>query len=134
VVFTAIATAPALVKTLEAGIQKTFGFEVTVVVKSLAELEKIVKANPYPKVKEGERVYIAFLAEAPGKDGVAALQAEANEIDHFTVTKSAVYILARKGFGESRFSNNFLEKKLKVRATTRNLESSTKLIALASGF
>lgn len=131
VVFTSASAAPALVKALEAGIRKTFGFDVTVVVKTLRELEAIVAANPYKKPKEGERVYIAYLAEAPGKEGVAAMEACANEVDHFTVAKAAVYILARKGIGKSQFSNNFLEKKLKVRATTRNMESSLKLIDLA---
>lgn len=92
---------------------------------------KIVGANPYKKVKEGERVYVTYLAEAPGKEGVAALEKAANAVDEFTVAKAAVYILVRGGYVKSQFSNNFVEKKLGVRATSRNPESSLKLIALA---
>ncbi len=42
-----------------------------------------------------------------------------------------VYILVRDGYGKSRFSNNFVEKKLKVAATTRNLETTRMLIAIS---
>lgn len=133
VVFTSSAAASATTKKIEGGIRKTFGFDVTVVVKTLPELVKIVGGNPYKKVKEGERVYVTYLAEAPGKKGVAALETAANAVDGFTMGKAAVYILVRGGYGKSQFTNNFVEKKLGVRATSRNLESSLKLIALAQG-
>lgn len=131
VVFTSgVADSQALIRKIEDGIEKTFGFDVTVVLKSLPELVKIVKAQPF-KPREDERVYITYLAEAPAKDGVKALEAARNETDDFVVGKTAVYILVRTGYGKTQFSNNFVEKKLKVRATSRNMESSLKLIALA---
>lgn len=131
VVFTAAQAAPALRKTLEAGILKRFAMEVTVIVKSLPELAKIVKANPYGITGEGERVYLTYLAEPPGKDGIKALDATRNATDDFTIARDAVYILVRGGYGKSQFSNNFVEKKLAVRATSRNLETSQRLIDLA---
>ena len=134
VVFTSPAGSQGLGKKLEDGIKKTFDFDVTVVVKTLPELVRIVEALPF-RPREGERAYITFLAGAPAKDNVKALEASRNETDDFMVAKAAVYILVRStaGYGKSQFSNNFLEKKLKVRATSRNLETSTKLIALAEG-
>src|SRR3712207_6566461 len=126
----AVADPSALIGRIEAGIRKTFGFEVSVVLKTLPELKKIVKDRPF-QPKEGERVYITYLAEAPAKEGVKKLEAARNETDDFAVAKAAVYILVRAGYGKSQFSNNFVEKKLGVRATSRNLESSLKLIALA---
>lgn len=131
VVFTSPKTTGALRKVLEDGIRKRFAMEVTVVVKTRAELERIVKASPYAEPADGERVYLTYLAEAPGKEGVKALEGARNGVDDFTISRDAVYILVRGGYGKSRFSNTFVEKKLAVRATSRNLESSLKLIALA---
>lgn len=131
VIFTSASTdSRALIGKIEGGIRKTFGFDVTVVLKTLPELARIVKAQPF-RPQEGERAYITYLAEAPGKEAVKNLEAARNETDDFVVAKEAVYILVRAGYGKTQFSNNFVEKKLGVRATSRNLESSLKLIALA---
>jgi uncharacterized protein (DUF1697 family) len=134
VVFTSPAGSAVLVGKIEAGIRQAFGFDVTVVLKTLPELSRIVKALPF-QPKEGERAYITYLAEAPEQAGVKALEAARNEVDDFVIAKAAVYILVRAaaGYGKTLFSNNFVEKKLKVRATSRNLETSLKLIALAEG-
>ena len=45
---------------------------------------------------------------------------------------SAVYLLIRGSYGESNLSNAFVERKLKVRATTRNHETTMKLLEMAS--
>ncbi len=131
VVFTSSKTTGVVRKVLEDGIRKRFAMEVTVIVKTLAELERIVKSNPYVKPAAGERVYLTYLAEAPGKEGVKALEGARNGVDDFTISRDAVYILVRGGYGKSQFSNLFVEKRLAVRATSRNLESSLKLITLA---
>ena len=132
VVFESEVPAAELVSNIEQGIKKRFGFDVTVIVRTLAQLTKAVSASPYKQLKDGERVYISYLAESPSKEGVKALQAQVSDKEEFTIGKTEVYILVRDGFGNSLFSNNFLEKKLGVRATTRNMQSSEKLIALAA--
>lgn len=132
VVFTHASTdAAALAGKIEQAIGKRFGHEVTVILKTLPELARMVAAIPYKSLKDGEKVYLTYLAEVPGKEGIKALEAAEDGTDDFTIAKSVVYILVRGGYGKSRFSNNFVEKKLGVRATSRNLESSRKLIALA---
>jgi uncharacterized protein (DUF1697 family) len=122
----------AIVKILEAGILKHFSFDVSVILRTLGEMEAALAKNPYGKRKlaENEKVYISFLARAPDKADVKAFEAVSDEKDEFIVTQSEVYILVRDGYGKSRFSNNFVEKKLKVAATTRNLETTGKLIAM----
>lgn len=68
------------------------------------------------------------------QSGNVVFTGKSNDIDEFIIGKEAVYILVRGGYGKSQFSNNFVEKKLSVRATSRNLESSRKLVALADTF
>ena len=118
---------------LEAGILKTFGFEVPVIVRTAEQLAAVVKANPWRKKKltDSERVYISYLDQAPSKEAAAALAAVAGGNDEFVLSGTEVYILARGGYGDSVFSNTLMEKKLKVRSTTRNLETTLKLLAMA---
>lgn len=118
---------------LEAGILKKFGFEVPVIVRTPEQLSAALSGNPYAKAKasENERVYITYLEHPPAKEAVKALHAFSDPVDELKVVKTEVYILARNGYGKSKLSNTFVEKKLGVRATTRNLETTAKLITMA---
>jgi uncharacterized protein (DUF1697 family) len=120
-------------KAIEAGIAKAFGFDVPVIVRTLDGLRAIVAANPYGRTKlaENERLFISFLDAAPPKEAAAKLEAIVDGKDELQVRKTEVYLLIRDGYGRSAFNNNFMEKKLGVRATTRNLETTQKLITLA---
>ena len=122
-------------KAIEAGIGKAFGFEVPVVVRSLAALRAALAANPYGKEKlaENERLYITFLAAAPGKAEAAKLEAIVDANDEVKVKGADVFLRIGAGYGKSVFSNTLVEKKLGVAATTRNIETSRKLVALAEG-
>ena len=127
--------ADALVGLIEKAIAKKFGFEVTVILRTLEEFRSVLEGNPWGKKKlaDGERVYISFLDKAPAKEDIQALAAVPSGEDEHVVRKTEVYLLIRSGYGKSKLSNTVVEKKLKVRSTTRNLETSEKLIALAEG-
>jgi uncharacterized protein (DUF1697 family) len=118
---------------LEAAIAKAFGFDVPVIVRSREEWKAVLAANPYAKRKpdDGGRVYLSFLESAPAKAAATALEGIEDKLDAVKVRGREVYMYIRGGHGKSVFSNNFVEKKLGVRATTRNLESTLKLLALA---
>jgi uncharacterized protein (DUF1697 family) len=127
--------AAALAGLLEKAIEKRFGFEVAVLLRTLEEFRAVLDANPWRKKKlaETERVYISFLDKAPAKEGIQALAAVPAGEDEHIVRNSEVYLLIRGGYGKSKLSNSVVEKKLKARSTTRNLETSEKLLALAEG-
>jgi len=76
-------------------------------------------------------VHISYLDQAPAKEAVKALEAFSDPVDELKIVKTEVYILVRNGYGNSKLSNTFVEKKLGVRSTTRNLETTAKLIELA---
>jgi uncharacterized protein (DUF1697 family) len=118
---------------IEAGIRKRFGFDVPVILRTAEELRDALSGNPYAKRKlEGEdRVYITFLQSAPTKESAKALEIHSDPVDELTLSGTEAYILARKGYGKSKLSNTFVEKKAGVPATTRNLETTAKLIELA---
>lgn len=120
---------------IESAIAKAFGYEAAAIVRSLEEWRGLLKANPYAKRKlvEGERLFITFLEEPPAKPAAAALEAVKDPKDEVKVRGSEAFLLVRGSYGESNLSNAFVEKKLGVRATTRNMPTSLKLLEMAEG-
>ncbi len=110
-------------------IKRRFKFDVEVLVLELGELEKIVSRNPFDegKLKTGERIYFTILSGKPSKEKAAGLTRIKNSTDDFRLIDRTVYVLCRKGYSETAYGNNLIEKVLGVNATTRNLETTKKL-------
>lgn len=110
-------------------------FDIPVIIRTPGELLEIVQETPYPTVNEAENEqrYVTLLAQAPTEAALGKLLAAQNAVDEYQIKGLTVYLLIRKNYGESKFSNNFIEKKLGVSATTRNWETVNKLIRLAAG-
>ena len=121
-------------KQIEDRVLKIFGHEVPVIIRTMKELEKVIQKNPFKKVKtqEGEKLHISFLSGKPAKAAAENLAAVKNDVDEIRLSGSEVYILCRNGYGQTLFSNTFIEKKLAVSSTTRNWDSVQKLLSLAN--
>lgn len=120
---------------LEAAIREGFGYTVKVIARFASRLEAVIAANPFREEAEAEdmSLYASFLAREPSPDAAALLETYATEAERYRILGDTVYVLVNKGtYGRSQFSNNFLEKKLQVEATTRNWQTVNKLAALAS--
>lgn len=118
---------------LEKAIPETFGYEAAVLVRSLDAWRALLAANPYAKAKPKgkERVYVTFLESAPAKAAAARLSAVQDPLDELKLKGTEIFLMIRGGYGVSNLSNAFVEKTLKLRATTRNLETSLKLLEMA---
>lgn len=118
---------------IEQKIQQVYSFQVPVIVRTSRELELVVEQNPFDitELSANEKVYVSLLSQEPSAEAVQVLETFKSGIDDFHIHGREVYILVRAGYGESLFSNNFLEKKLKVSATTRNWATVNKLNAMA---
>jgi uncharacterized protein (DUF1697 family) len=51
--------------------------------------------------------------------------------EYFSFKENIIYLYVPNGYGRAKLNNNFIENKLKVDATTRNLKTVTKLIELS---
>ena len=124
--------AAALRVKLEGSLQATFGFTVEVVLLTRGELEAVLAANPYAgrTLAEGERVYVTFLQQLPSPENAARLTPANGSADEFALIGRAVYVLCRGPYHESAYGNAAIEKKLKVAATTRNLQVSKHLLEM----
>ncbi|HTY12255.1 MAG TPA: DUF1697 domain-containing protein [Bacteroidota bacterium] len=112
---------------------KSFGFEIPVVIRTVDELEGVTKRNPFKKVNadKGENLYVSFLSEKPGKAGERELERVKSDVDDLRLSGNEAYILCRKSYAKTVFSNTLIEKKLGVASTTRNWNSVQKLLSIA---
>ena len=113
---------------IKKGILDTFNFVVPVLVWPTSLINKYLKSNPYLAEKPEEaRLYYTLLSEKPSAENVEKLMALANDIDFYTVHDKIIYILVNTKYSDSKFSNNMIEKVLKVEATTRNHATMVKM-------
>lgn len=131
VVFRSAGSRAALTEAIEKEIRKRFGLDVTVLLRTKAELARLVAGNPFAKQSDPTKVHVTFLAEAPERGRARELDKQEFEPDEFRVTREAVYLHCPKGYGRSKLSNTFFEKQLGVRATTRNWRTVATLAELA---
>jgi len=108
-----------------------FGFDVSVVVKSAADLDHVVKANQIPpKEEDHSRFLVAF---AQDKKAIAALHPLSSLVVHpeeLVVQEQAAYLYCASGILESKAAEALLGK-LGKSVTTRNWATVLKLYALA---
>ena len=119
---------------LEETLSREFGFAIPVVLVNSEELGRMLAANPFAgrELGEGERVHVTVLAETPAPETIAGLPADPRSRDEFSIVGRAAYILCRDGYHKTAYSNATFEKKLKMKATTRNVETMAKLLELAN--
>lgn len=134
VVFTSTATDTGkLARDIERAIAGDLGMTVPVLVRSGAELAEVMAASPYVKKQDDPtRLLVAFLSAEPSKAKVVALAVPGGETVEYTVAGREIHLhFPDGGYGRSKFTNAYLEKKLDVVATTRNWKSVQALRELA---
>ncbi|ANE47814.1 hypothetical protein SY83_17670 [Paenibacillus swuensis] len=116
------------------GIKNTFDFDVPVVVRTVEDFQRVLEGNPFAEniLEEEGKIYVSFLSDPPVPEHIEILQSFRSPVDEYIVKEKEVYIFCRESYGKSLFSNNFLEKKLKVFATTRNWKTVNSLYEIAN--
>ncbi|WP_343488033.1 DUF1697 domain-containing protein [Allomuricauda sp. d1] len=119
-------------KNIEQILLKDFGFEVPVLVTTAQQLKKILEENPFSNDAEQKNLYFALLHEAPDENEKANLKPADYPNETFHMAEDCVYLNCKKGAGKAKLTNNIIERKLKVTATTRNLRTMQKMVEMAS--
>ena len=135
IVFSSRATASKLAEMLKAVIDKQTRLPVAVVVRSAAEMAKIVAGNPFLKQKgiDTTKLHVTFLGAAVSKPSLDKLDALAGTRDEYRLVKQEIYLHCPINYGETKLSNKAIEKVLSLAATTRNWKTVTTLHEMAAG-
>jgi uncharacterized protein (DUF1697 family) len=114
-------------------IEREFGYRVTVLVRSVVDWQSVAGNNPFherPGIDPGE-LHVTFLDGPPDGESLDALNAVDAGPDEARVVGREVYLHCPNGYGRTKLSNAFLERKLGRPATTRNWNTVNKLLELA---
>lgn len=117
---------------LEKAINENFGFDVPVIVRTEKELENSINNNPFiDKEADIKQLHLTFLKEKPNKENLEKTLTFNYEPDKFKIENKDTFIYCSGKYHESKLTNNFFEKQLKVGATTRNWKTVMKLLELS---
>jgi uncharacterized protein (DUF1697 family) len=119
-------------KSISAEIKNTFGFDVPVLVMGCEELREMLNNNQFLKdySKNPAFIHLTFLSDFPDKSVIGSISGEFSN-DEFCFGNKVIYLYCPDGYGNTKLTNTFFEKKLRLTATTRNLKTSMELLALA---
>lgn len=119
---------------LEGAVRRQLGLDAKVLIRTREELAKIVAANPLTAAtREPAKLHVAFLSARPEPDRVTAIDATQFEPDQFRLGDRVLYVWYRNGVGRTKLTNDVIERRLGVTATSRNWNTVTKLLELATG-
>ena len=117
---------------VERVVTERFGLEIPVVVRTRAELARVVKKNPLARVaKEPKRYQVSFLAKKAPDDIVPKLEAAAAKTERFVVDGREIYAWHPAGVARSKLWALLAGRNLGVTATARNWTTVTQLLELA---
>jgi uncharacterized protein (DUF1697 family) len=122
-----------LTKRIEEAIEKKFGFQSDVVLRSTAELRDAIARNPFAKRRgiEPSKLLVTFLAGDPGEEARVKVRAIKCAPDEVFIDGQEVYIYFPNGVARPKLSWPTIPKVLKVPGTARNWNSVTKMLEIA---
>jgi len=112
-------------------IKDYFGFDVPVLIKTNEELLSIFNDCPFSGAKK-ENSYFTLLYWTPDKVLIEDLDALKYPNEEIIISNRCIYFYSSAGYGNTKYNNNFFERKLKVTATARNYKTMLKLLSLSS--
>ncbi len=116
---------------ITSAIDSRLGLDVVVLVRSAQELRRVVAANPYlGRGIEQRQLHATFLSKQPAAAEVASLDREAFRPDDYVFGDRVIYARMPNGTAGSKLPD--WERVLDVRASTRNWNTVSRLLALAS--
>ena len=115
-------------------LKKEYGFDVPTIVLSLSTLKRMIDENPFKEEGDANptKVMVTCLSSAPSPKDLDILNQLNLPSEFFEIKEKVLYGYFPNGYGKAKLSNTFLEKKLKLSATTRNWKTVHHLYALAS--
>ncbi|HZM28035.1 MAG TPA: DUF1697 domain-containing protein [Gemmatimonadales bacterium] len=119
---------------LESETRKRLDVDTDYMVRTAAEWEGLIAANPFPKEAQrdpGRLLVVALKAKAEA-DRVGALQAAIQGPEIVRGVGKQLYVVYPNGVGRSRLTSSLIEKKLGTRGTGRNWNTVLKLSTAAA--
>jgi len=106
-----------------------FGFSVGVIVHHSDDFGRVIASNPFitQRNEDPQRLHVTFLSTLPSTVALNNLKDPLDTTDEYFLSDAEVYLFCPNGYGRTKLSNSFFEKKLQTLATTRSWKTVTAL-------
>jgi uncharacterized protein (DUF1697 family) len=111
-------------------IRKKIGADLAVIARTGAELEEVLKKNPFRKGYDSSRVFFVLFAGQPQKAKVLELLSRNYAPEELAFGPGAAYLFIPGPYGKGTLSNAFLEKELGIVSTMRNFNTMNRLVVM----
>jgi uncharacterized protein (DUF1697 family) len=125
-----------LEKLISTTILSDFGCKVPVLVKKGMEFQEAIASNPFilGDQTQIETLHITFLSGNPQNELLDKILPLKDSSDEAIIIENRIYLNCPNGYGRTKFTNTYFEKKLKQIATTRNWKTMLKLKDMADAY
>jgi uncharacterized protein (DUF1697 family) len=135
VVFSTDETDKAKIKReMETLLYREYGHDVFNFILEEAELQKAVDNNPYTKAEPEpsgvKKYFVTFLSGEATVQGLDQMKKYNRSDDEFKAVGSIMYLKLSQSAADSKLSNSFIESKMSLKSTTRNWNTTLKLLEL----
>lgn len=121
-----------LKSTIEESLNTELGYKVDTFLRTIPELKEISDNNPFAEIENSDRktIYISIFDSDPSESSKSSLPYDETGVYTFKLLGKELYTLRDLSSTEevSVFSNNYVEKILKLPATTRNINTVFSLL------
>ncbi len=134
-VFESKRSAAALEPLLEKAAKERFALETSVFLRTAAEWDELLAANPFPHEAKDDSAHLVAmpLRTAPTKAHVEALRAAIKGRERVEAKGRTAYFVYPDGIGPSKLTIRVIESKLETTGTARNWNTVRKLAEAAKG-
>jgi uncharacterized protein (DUF1697 family) len=122
----------ALAKRISQELERRFGLEIEVIVRTLAEVRTIVERGPVSARADPAKLHVMFLSRVPSAKGAAALVKEHKGPEMIEIRGPEIYLYYPNGMGRSKLSTAVLERRLETSGTARNWNTLKKLLEVGA--
>ncbi len=109
-----------------------YGFDVGIVMLNEKALAKAISENPFVNESnvDMKQLYVAFLSEEPSEENHERMKQANIDNDIAMLSGEVMYLKYDANAGNSKLSTNLIENKLNVTATSRNWNTTLRLLDL----
>ncbi len=111
-------------------ISKGLGAEISVLARPASYFRKAIGRGPF-RDADPARLYFTLLSSRPAPALLESFRALDFSPDQVQVVDDMAYVQCATKYSDLKANNSFIERKLQLRATTRNFNTLSKLVALS---
>lgn len=121
-------------RAVEVLLYKEYGYDVFTFILNEADLKNAINNNPYTKPEPEpsgiKKYFTTFLSGDATTQGIDQMKKYNRSDDEFKALGNVMYLKLSQSAADSKLSNSFIESKMGLKSTTRNWNTTLKLLEM----